>query len=79
MFFAQRTRQRLRIVFAAGAACAVLAYVVLELFGTWGLGRALWQRTPSWARVLLFVTLISCCAVGAVLVSLFVVNCGPQN
>ena len=110
MFFAHRTRQWLRIVFAAGAACAVLAataavifpragvgilsswgwwlraipvgllaYVVLELFGTWVLGRAFWQRMPSWARVLLLVTLIACCAVGAVFVSPFVVNCGPRN
>ena len=79
MFFAHRTTQWLRIVFAAGAAYAVLAYVVLELFGTWVLGRAFWQRKPSWARVLLLVTLIACCAVGAVFVSPFVVNCGPQN
>ncbi|OYU45511.1 MAG: hypothetical protein CFE44_07060 [Burkholderiales bacterium PBB4] len=55
----------------------VIAYIALELFGTWGLGLPFWQRMPSWVRVLLLVALVSCCAVGAVFVSQLVGNHGP--
>lgn len=103
MFFAYRTKQRLRIAFAvciayallAAAAAAMLpraglgflesfgwwlcaipiglaAYVALELFGTWSLDRPFWNRMSSWVRVLLLVTLVSCFAVGAVIVSQFI-------
>ena len=47
----------------------LVAYVSLELFGTWSLGRPFWQRMPSWARVPLLVALIACVAVVAVFVS----------
>ena len=99
MFFAYRTKQRLRIAFAACIAYALLAaaaaamlpraghsflesfgwwlcaipigliaYVALESLGTWSLDRPFWNRMPSWVRVLLLVTLVSCCAVGAMIV-----------
>ena len=45
------------------------AYAALELCGTWGLGLPLWQRMPSWARVLFLVLLVSLGVVGAVLLS----------
>ena len=103
VFFAYRTKQRLRLAFAVCIAYAVLAaavaamlpraglgflesfgwwlcaipfglasYVALELFGTWSLDRPFWNRMSSWMRVLLLVTLVSCCAVGAVIVSQFI-------
>ena len=53
--------------------CAIpiglIAYVAVELFGTWSLGLPFWQRMPSSARVLLLVALISSIAVGAFFVS----------
>jgi hypothetical protein len=47
----------------------LIAYVGLELFGTWSLGLPFWQRMSSWARVLLLVVLICSGAVGAIVVS----------
>lgn len=108
MFFAHRTKHRLRValvgcaayvMLAAGIAavsphdgsgflasfgwwlCAIpvglVAYVALELFGTWSLGLLFWQRMPSWARVLLLVAVISCCAVGAAFFNQFVRDHDP--
>ena len=99
MFFAQRTRERTRLVFIACLAfvalvavsaaifphegqgfvvsfgwwlaaipVGLLAYALVESFGTWGLGRPFWQRMPSWARVLLLVVIIGAGTGGIVLV-----------
>jgi len=60
--------------------CAIpiglIAYVALELFGTWSLGLTFWQRMPSWARVLLLVALISGIAAGAFFISQLVSHHG---
>ena len=60
--------------------CAIpiglIAYVALELFGSWSFGLPFWQRMPSSARVLLLVALISGIAVGAFFISQFVSHHG---
>jgi hypothetical protein len=60
--------------------CAIpiglIAYVALELLGTWSLGLPFWQRMPSSARVLLLVALIISIAVGAFFISQFVSHHG---
>lgn len=94
MFFAHRTRQRIRIALVASLLYALLVasiaalfpqegksflssfgwwmvaipvcvatYAALELFGTWSLELPFWRRMPSWARVLLLVTIVSFIAV----------------
>ncbi len=49
---------------AIGIPVGLIAYVAIELLGTWFLEFTFWQRMPSWARVLLLVALISIVAIG---------------
>jgi hypothetical protein len=49
----------------------LVAYIALELFGTWSLGFPFWQRMPNWARVLLLVSIISFGVVGIAILSQF--------
>lgn len=53
-------------------------YVALELFGTWLLGFAFWQRIPSWARILLLVLLISFGTIAAILVGQYITGDGAH-
>ena len=47
----------------------VAAYAALELFSSWGLSLAFWQRLPSWGRILLLVAIITVAAIGVVFVA----------